>query len=182
MLEGVSYHEQDCAGCDYIMSVLMDRPNRIVSYTHTQGDYDEYDMNWICTATDGQEYECRVEGKDRRKDKNGNNVYINTYPTAFIRENKFISMTDEKRRVPVAVCGYADGVIVWQLNMLPIDDIRKSIAEAKIRFTANGKSGKGIRNKWCSWNWVYNPARGYEWELNVNLPIENKAGIRIVRI
>lgn len=172
----MSWHGQDVAGCENIMQTIMEYPNNIVSYTHTVDEFNEFDMIWNCSTSTGEIVQYRVEGKER-------DLNMDDFKTAYIRENKFRSMAAEKVMVPVIVCGYHDGVLSWQVNMLPVSDVLRDIDDAKMRFNADAYAGKTIAklNEWTEWRYVWNPAQGKKrWELNVVLPIykENKRGFR----
>lgn len=171
-------HEQDLNGCNYMMEVVNSYYPEI-EWVHTGGEFDRYDMDWTATTTNGVQVECKVEGKDRRKDKSGKDIDIETYPSAFINSGKFRYMVNNVS-YPYLLMGFADGVVLYNLKKLPIEEILVDIDDAAKRFVNNREvgyynQGKGISNKWCTWNWVYNPAKGCKgWELNVNLPTREK--------
>ena len=169
-------HAVDVAGCESIMQTIMEYPNSIVSWTHTPGEYDEYDMEWVSITSSGEEIRYRVEAKDR-------DMAMDRFRTAYVRENKFSSMVQETERIPVVACGYHDGVLVWQLNYLPLREIMEDIADSKKRFSETRHKGESIvkYNKWTEWRYVWNKAlKKHRWELNVTLPIykENKRGFK----
>lgn len=168
-------HAVDVAGCERVMEIIMSYPNSIVSYTHTPGEKDTYDMNMRTSTSNGEYKDWRVEVKDR-------NCNMDDFPTAYIRENKFRSMTTDVTEEPAVFCGYHDGVLAWQLKYLPIRDILVDIADSKAKFKeSEHENEKRVKyNERTEWVRVYNPKMGYRWELNVNLPIykENKRGFK----
>lgn len=175
-------HAVDVAGCESIMQTIMEYPNSITSWTHTPGEKDTYDMNMRTSTSNGEYIDWRVEVKDR-------NCTMGRYNTAYIRENKFRSMTTDVLKEPAVFCGYPDGVLAWQLNMLPVSDILNDIADSKAKFKESEhiNENRVSYNKWTEWVRVDNPVMGNRWELNVNLPIykdekgnvlKNKKGFR----
>lgn len=184
------WHEQDVNGCTYIMNIVNSYYPEI-EWEHTGGDYDRYDINWTVTTTNGNKVECKVEGKDRRKDKNSKEINMEDYPSAYINSGKFRYMVSNVTR-PYLAMGYTDGVLMYNLKKLPVDEIIVDIDDAVKRFVDNSEveyedRGKGINNGWCSWNYVWNPAKRRKgWELNVNLPTrkddrEKYNGITVMR-
>lgn len=139
------YHIQDIDGCDYTMSVIKSYDNRITSWSHTEGEYDKYDMDWTCDSKfEGRpEFYCQDENKDRRYgwktdyDENGNKVrvknydrpqYLSTYSSQMFNYEKYEPMMEryeQTRQVPIYTAGYLDGVWICDLRKLPKDLIYK---------------------------------------------------------
>jgi hypothetical protein len=172
----MNWHKQDVEGCKYIMDVVSSYyPD--IEWEHTGGDYDRYDMDWTATTTNGNKVICKAEGKDRRKDKNGNDVNINTYSNAYLNSGKFRYMMNNVKH-PYILMGYNDGVIIYNLRKLPVDDIMNDLVDAANRMMMHYddfKDKRCIDYKWCSWNYVWNPAlKRKDWELNIKLPIKDR--------
>ena len=165
-------HKQDIEGCNYIMNVVSSYfPD--VEWTHTEGEYDRYDMDWVITTTAGKSVECKAEGKDRRKNKKGEDIRTRSYPTAFLNSAKFRYLVTNFKN-PYALMGYSDGVIVYNLKQLPFREVIEDIVEASLAFGDESYTWENeVKiNEWTKWKYVWNPARKRKnWELNVELPI-----------
>ena len=48
----LDFHRQDIEGCNYIMNVVSSYFPE-VEWTHTEGEYDRYDMDWTMSTTGG---------------------------------------------------------------------------------------------------------------------------------
>lgn len=136
------FHNVDVAGCEDMMGVIMGHNNKIVSWSHTPGEYDSYDMSW--TLYNGTEWS--VEGKDRRINfKTGKPQYITTYDSIMLNYEKYFKLLDNYNvtgELPGYVADYTDGVVFYSLLNLPYEEIKESVEDAK-------NTGKG--NKWCGW-------------------------------
>lgn len=168
-------HKQDIEGCNYIMNVVSSYFPE-VEWTHTEGEYDRYDMDWTMSTTGGKIIECKAEGKDRRKNKYGEDINIDTYPTAFLNSAKFRYMVNHFKN-PYALMGYSDGVVIYNLKKFPYEEIIDDIVEASLAFGNKSYEWKTeVKiNDWTKWKYVWNPARKKKnWELNVELPIPPK--------
>lgn len=140
-----SYHQQDVDGCDYTMSIINHYENRIISWTHTEGDFDKTDMVWECESKyEGvPNYIVSVENKDRRwkwvsgLTETGEKVmvqdkaqpqYISSFSSQMFNYEKYEPMmenyelTGEK---PFYTADYQDCVWVCDLRKLPKDLIYK---------------------------------------------------------
>lgn len=164
-------------GCNYIMDVVSSYyPD--VEWEHTGGYYDRHDMDWVVTTTNGKKVECKVEGKDRRKNRYGQDIHIEDYSSAYLNSGKFSYMVRNFEH-PYAVIGYADGVIIYNLKTLPAEDILSDICNATKDFMNNSSrydnQSEVKVNDWTIWKKVWNPAKyRKDWELSVELPISSR--------
>lgn len=167
----VDYHEVDIYNTNEILSTISYYYPEI-EFTHTEGSYDRWDVDWISTSTDGIVRECSGEAKRRRGTK------MEQYSNAYLNAGKWRWLMENKER-PYAMMGYDDGVIMYRLRALPKYEILQDIIElAKRANELPAEKSKGFvcpENRWARWEYVWNPARGRrEWELNVKLPIWNR--------
>lgn len=138
------YHIQDVDGCDYTMSIIMSYDNRITSWSHTEGEYDKYDMDWTCESKyEGRpEFYCQDENKDRRWGwkKEGKKMvrdyskpqFLSSFSSQMFNYEKYEPMMErykETGQVPIYTAGYQDGVWVCDLRKLPEDLIYKKEEE-----------------------------------------------------
>ena len=144
-----TYHQQDIDGCDYTMSVIMQNENRILSWSHTPGEFDKYDMDWTCESQfeGGPDYHCQVENKDRRwpwkteYDEDGNEISVQDYDqpkftssfsSQMFNYEKYEDMTERyplTKQVPLYTAGYQDGVWVCDLRKLPKEKIYTDVED-----------------------------------------------------
>ena len=169
------FHMADLKGCNYAMDIIMSHPTNIVSWTHTGGDYDSYDMNWLIKRKDGTHYTARVEGKDRTTNfKTGNPQYTYTYWTVMFNIEKYEELMknwDEKGwgAYPVYEASYTDGVILYHLPKLPTEEIKETFKEAR----EGAAKGERINNKWVHWYWLPDTSintKKYSWKPRLDLP------------
>ena len=139
-----SFSQQDIDGCNYTMSIIMNYENRIISWTHTPGEFDKYDMDWLCESKyEGTpNYHCQDENKDRRwawKIENGVAVrdydkpqYISSFSSQMFNYDKYEPMMERYKETgmkPIYTAGYQDGVWICDLRNLPTELIYKNEEE-----------------------------------------------------
>lgn len=127
-----SFNLQDNDGCNYTMSVLQNYLN-ISNWTHTENEYEKYDMDWSANTTNDTLIHIMTENKDRRwkwkydEDGNAQRDYDNpqfftTYPSQMFNFEKyeFLETTDAEK---CYTADYIDGVWLCDLSTLPKDKI-----------------------------------------------------------
>ena len=167
-------HKQDIDGCEYTMSVIMQNDNRVVSWSHTEGEFDKYDMDLTCRSKfEGRPtFSAIDENKDRRwgwktiTDENGEEISVIDYDnpqftTSFSSQmfnyekyEPMMEIYENDRKMPVYTVGYQDGVWVCDIRTLPKDLIYKDIKDGgwkkKVwikKKTMDGKSKKVLQDR-----------------------------------
>lgn len=176
------YHSVDIMGCDYAMDIVLSYPNTITDYSHTENEYEGWDMNWTATIN-GENVKFAVEGKDRTLNwKTKKPQYIHTYPTAMFNVKKYEELMTKWRAEnewPIYMASYTDGVLLYALNRLPEEEITECVREAR---EAYDRDGTMINNKWCGWYRIATSTieeKEKKWQLRLSLPLptyENNYG------
>lgn len=138
-------HQQDVDGCNYTMSILT-KDLRITDWTHTEGNFDKYDMDWTATTDEGEKMCIMDENKDRRYGwkticENGVKIrvkdydkpqYLTSYPSQMFNFEKYEFLMEKRNETGAEIAytaGYLDGVWMFDLATLPRDLIYKPIKE-----------------------------------------------------
>lgn len=158
------YHIQDIDGCDYTMLVIMSYDNRITSWSHTEGEYDKYDMDWTCDSKfeGGPEFYCQDENKDRRygwKNEDGKMVrdygnpqYLSSFSSQMFNYEKYEPMMERYKQtgqVPIYTAGYQDGVWVCDLRKLPKEKIYTDVEDGgwRVKLSIKGQTMSASSSK-----------------------------------
>ena len=155
-------HQQDVDGCDDVMCVLEKRL-RIVACSHTEGDFDRYDMDWTAITDEGSEMSIAVENKDRRwgwmYDDDGNAErdydkpqYSSTYDSQMFNFEKYEYLMELRNKTGAEIgytSDYLDGVWLFDLKTLPKEMIYKPAKEGgwKIMVLVREKTMDGRTEK-----------------------------------
>jgi hypothetical protein len=150
------FSEQDNDGCNYTMDVLCNYLN-VTSWTHTENEYEKYDMDWSANTTNGEQIHIMTENKDRRwkwkYDEEGNAErdydnpqFFTTYPSQMFNFEKYeyLETTDAEK---CYTADYIDGVWLCDLSTLPKDKIYgewKRMSKVRVA-TMDGRTEKVLQ-------------------------------------